>query len=433
MKKVGVKMRKKLKLLCFFATVLMFNIVNVSAKEITNIDDLKECLLVGGTCTLIGNIENSSDSIEINSSTDVTLDLNGYSMVNYNFVINAGKFTLDDSIGGGIVDTLAKKGFEVKNSSFIINNGKIIAAETAIRSENSQVTINAGEFIGKGFEENQYGTKGMSIYGGNTIINGGKFNALQDGNYSAAGLFVSPNAVTATNVTINGGHFYGADDGLHVEGGILEINDGTFEGDLYGIWLTNGYISENYVTIINNGEFKGGYTGIRIMGRNKSIITGGIYIGTQMGLYIQCANPISETCKDAILLKGGDYKSLSNGLGGTYPATAIFMDSDPDAPVKISDLLDDGYELSDNNILEKDGGQYGYYSYTESLNVSISNPNLNNFDNGSDEIISIPDDQKDEEIIENPKTGAFISITSLTGVAALSSYAIIRLKKKNKF
>ncbi len=41
--------------------------------------------------------------------------------------------------------------------------------------------------------------------------------------------------------------------------------------------------------------------------------------------------------------------------------------------------------------------------------------------------------KKDEEIIENPKTGAFISIAALTGVAALSAYSIVRLKRKNKF
>lgn len=40
---------------------------------------------------------------------------------------------------------------------------------------------------------------------------------------------------------------------------------------------------------------------------------------------------------------------------------------------------------------------------------------------------------KDEKIEENPKTGAFISIAALTGIATLSSYAIVRLKKKNKF
>lgn len=42
-------------------------------------------------------------------------------------------------------------------------------------------------------------------------------------------------------------------------------------------------------------------------------------------------------------------------------------------------------------------------------------------------------DSNKEEIIENPKTGAFISLSSLTFVAAVSTYAIVKLKKKNNF
>lgn len=428
-------MRKVFKVIMIFTMLLMFNILNVDAKEISNIDELKECLSVGGLCTLISNIENSSDSVEIISSTDVALDLNGYSIVNYNFVINAGKFTLDDSSGGGKIDTFAKNGFKVNSSSLIVNSGKIIASETAIYSTRSQVTINAGEFIGKGYEENKYGTEGMVILGGNVIINGGKFKAMQDSeNYGASGLIVSSNGGTP-NVTINDGYFYGVDQAIKVEGGILEINNGTFEGDRYGIWISNAYINENHITTINGGEFEGDSIGIRIIGNNKSVINGGIYTGSGRGMDIQCANPICENCKNSVLLSGGRFISLNTAVNSSYTSAAIFMNSDPYAPVKISDLLDDGYELSDNNLLEKDGGVYGYYSYTESLNISISNPNLNDFDNGSDESTSTPNDSKDDEIIENPKTGSNIGyISTLTIIlAVVSIISYIRIKKVSKF
>lgn len=42
-------------------------------------------------------------------------------------------------------------------------------------------------------------------------------------------------------------------------------------------------------------------------------------------------------------------------------------------------------------------------------------------------------DSNKEEIIENPKTGAFISLSSLTFVATVSTYVIVKLKKKNIF
>ena len=63
------------------------------------------------------------------------------------------------------------------------------------------------------------------------------------------------------------------------------------------------------------------------------------------------------------------------------------------------------------------------------------NPNLNDFDNGSNESTSTPNASKDDEIIENPKTGSNIGYIStlIIILAVVSIISYIRIKKVSKF
>lgn len=391
---------------------LFLGMINANAKDVMTYDELKNCLEQESVCTLEKSIENNLESIELTTTRDVTLDLNGNNIINYNFIVSSGNLTLNDSKGGGTINTTANYGIYVSEAGITINGGKIKSNSSAIYFDKSNAIINSGEFVGK-----VYVTRASNV-----VINGGIFRGLS----TMEALYGS-----SSTLIINDGDFIG-EYGLKYSGcGHLEIKGGNFEGKADGIWLSNSYTclnSENY-SLISGGNFKGKW-GARIEGNNTNVLAGGTFTGTQIGLKIECANPIHENCKNAVLLKGGKYITSNTESSWPYVSAAIFMNSDPDNPIKISDLLDDGYELSNKTLLEEDGGVYGYYSYTESQNVSIDNPNSNDFNNPNDKSETV---SKSE--VENPKTSdinliiiGMVTLIVLTGVIV----GVRRLKKLSK-
>ena len=340
---------------------------DVYAYDVNNIDSLRECISNQESCTLKGDVLNDSESIEFTINKKISFDLNGYSIENVNFKLDSADVVFGDSKTGGNVSTSANYAIYATNSILTIDNGIFNSDDAAIYSDKSKVTINNGKFNGK--------HTGMIVRrASNVLINNGEFTGREAKQYSI-GVGLSTNS---SELIIENGVFEGSEYGLNSSGcGNIQIKNGSYKGENGGIWLSNSIScadSENY-TIIEGGTFSG-KNGARIEGNNTNVISGGLYNGKQIGLLIQCANPVRETCKDSVLLKGGIYKSSNESSTWPFLASAIFMNSDSNNPVKIVDLLDNDYKLSNDTLLEKNGGNYGYYSYLESLDVSIDNPNM---------------------------------------------------------
>ena len=365
--------------LVFIIGIILLNLEflkDVYAYDVNNIDSLRECISNQEKCTLKSNILNNSESIEFTINKKISFDLNGYSIENVNFKLDGADVVFGDSKTGGNVSTSANYAIYATNSTLTIDNGIFNSDDAAIYSDKSKVTINNGKFNGK--------HTGMIVMrASNVLINNGEFTGREAKQYSI-GVGLSTNS---SELIIENGVFEGSEYGLNSGGcGNIQIKNGSYKGENGGIWLSNSIScadSENY-TIIEGGTFSG-KNGARIEGKNTNVISGGVYNGKQNGLLIQCANPVRETCKDSVLLKGGKYKSSNESSTWPFLASAIFMNSDSNNPVKIVDLLDNEYKLSNESLLEKDGGTYGYYSYLESLDVSIYNPNVKDDNSINDE------------------------------------------------
>lgn len=184
------KFFKKLAVLLSF--VLVFSAMPMSvfaATPVTTFDELKNAVAAGGEVVLGADIgvDGDWDSTKtITVTSDVTLDLNGYTLYGphingsekhfYAFSVSSGaKLTLIDSSAGQTGKIKCHySGIQTKGGTFVMNGGKIIAADAnmavAIVNYGGSVVINGGSV-----EAYHWGilTQGYWTTTATTEINGG--------------------------------------------------------------------------------------------------------------------------------------------------------------------------------------------------------------------------------------------------------------------
>ena len=224
--------------------------VMAMASEVTTAEELQTAVAAGGEVTLGDDI---TASITVKNGKPVTLNLNGHKLTN-----DADKDTIYVEMGGtliingtGTVDNVSHVCAAIFNNGTVILNGgtytRSLEAGTAASNSansNSWYTIcNHGD---------------MTVNAGVTVTNTGTYSSVFENgyyNYTDNPSDERSNFVQDTNhpypkLTINGGTFTGGKITIkNDDGGILEINNGTFTND----W--NRVVYNVNVATINGGSF----------------------------------------------------------------------------------------------------------------------------------------------------------------------------------
>ena len=157
------------------------------------------------TVTLIANV---TENVTIPADTTVTLDLNGKCLTNKNdhTIINYGTLTIQDSVGGGVVD--------------VVTHGKAALCNKGTINEISGGTFTRSKEAGTAKDGN-----GNSWY---TVYNAGTIEKITGGTFENKGTFSS--------MLINGWN----NPGPAVQGYIGTISGGTFTGGVITIKNDDG-------------------------------------------------------------------------------------------------------------------------------------------------------------------------------------------------
>lgn len=237
-------------LLAMSSTALAAGVCKIGNKTY---DTLQEAVndVAGGTVT--GDIILTADITEedvIISSGNITLDLNGHTITNQNdhtITVKIGA-TLTINGTGGTVDNITHEKAAIWNEGTVTLNGGSYTRS----QENGQSSSDAGE--------NSYYTLvnhgAMTINEGVSVRqNGGFSSMIENGYYSyssgdaTSGYIVDTNFPNPTLI-INGGNFSG---GLNTvkndDGGILTINEGTFQN------VSQAVVQNHNEATINGGTF----------------------------------------------------------------------------------------------------------------------------------------------------------------------------------
>lgn len=238
---------------------------------------------------------NVTDDVIVEKGTNLTIDLNGYTITNKtdtNTITNNGILIIKDSSAsksGRVDNTMHGKTalFNGENARVSLYGGtfeRSAEAGTTTANDNSYYTIkNLGN---------------MYIYDGVTVKNSGTFSsALTNGYY---------------NITTEQ-----KDKTAHAE---LIINGGTFEG---GLWTVKN--DDAAELTISGGTFKNNAAGV-VLNANVAYINGGTFTAAQDGVAATCRH-INETVnKGELTITGGTFES---------PVTNKYVEADKDGKITV--------------------------------------------------------------------------------------------------
>ena len=236
-------------------------------------------ITAGGTYTMEGGPYTGTITVEVEDGKDVIINITGNVTTNINAaLIKVAKGHV--TINGG---TATLKNTNTQNG--YIYPKALIALSGA--DENTTVEINGGTYI------KEAGPAAECSFGGvgTLTINSGTFETKTGG------------------AVVNNSSLY------QEVPAVMQIEEGTFIGQ-----TDDSYALENYgTTIINNGEFKSKYYGIKNSGRDL-YIHGGTVEGSRCAVY-------GAFCSSGqtITITGGDFKAAGTGVG-LSAAEALYTD-----------------------------------------------------------------------------------------------------------
>lgn len=235
--------------LALLMVAVMLPVMAMAAEvEVSDETSLKAAVAAGGEVTLGDDI---IASITVENGKPVTLNLNGHKLTN-----EAGKDTIYVEMGGtliingaGTVDNISHVHAAVFNNGTVTLNGG-----TYTRSEEKGTGNPNSDNGNSWYTICNHGV--MTVNAGATVKNKGTFSSVfENGYYSYTKNAEREGYVEGTNnaapkLTINGGTFEGGKITIkNDDGGILEINNGTFTN----AW--NRVVYNVNVATINGGSF----------------------------------------------------------------------------------------------------------------------------------------------------------------------------------
>lgn len=260
-------------------------------------------------------------TVEVPEGKDIALDLNGQAITVYKdkaagrslyAVNNYGTFTLIDSVGSG---SITARGIQnLGSGNMTVESGKIISCDAnggACIWNEANVVINGGMF-----ETVHVGSSGDNVgigclnNSGTALVTGGTFNDVNRRTYaiiSTGHIEITP--VEGKTVTVIGAH--GA---LAVDSGTAVVNGGSYSSsDYYGLYVSNDGMGEDPMTAavtVNNGTFIGKAYSVWIGSDYNNPVNSTIQING--GTYEKPINTQDNTRENAIIVYGGTFNA---GIG----------------------------------------------------------------------------------------------------------------------
>lgn len=331
--------------------------------------------VTSGTITLLDNM---TESVTIPTGKTVLLELNGKTLTNnagsHTITVTLGSnLTVQDSVGGGLVDNVSHACAAIlNNGTATLNGGKYDRSK-----ENGQNSENAGG--NSYYAIVNHGT--MTINDGVTVAQNGHFSSMIENGYqnynsgnASTGYVFGTNAANPS-LTINGGSFSG---GLNTvkndDGGKLEINGGRFSN-----------VSQAVVLNWNTATITGGDFTVTEPGVN-SVILNGFANGTlDMGkLEIEGGTFTSTTGAPVLTTMGGATHSGDiNISGGTLNGDIVLTDANTGGKLEISEtavINGDVINQKAASVTVTGGSVTGQVSNTGSGKITVTGGTFPNAD-----------------------------------------------------
>lgn len=292
----------------------------IGSTQYDSIQDAVDAAGKGDVVTLIGDVY-LTETVNVAEGKDITLDLNGKKITVYKdesagrslyAINNYGTFTLIDSVGNGSITARGIQNLE--NGNMTVESGKIIACDTnggACIWNEANVVINGGTFetLHVGSASDNYGV-GCLNNSGTALVTGGTFNDVNKRTYaiiSTGHIEITP--AEGKTVTVNGAH--GA---LAVDSGTAVVNGGSYTStDYYGLYVSNDGMGEDPMiaaVTVNDGTFKGASYSVWIGSDYNNPVNSTIEING--GTYEKPINTQENTRENAIIVYGGTFNA---GIG----------------------------------------------------------------------------------------------------------------------
>ena len=241
----------------------------------------------GGTVKLL---ENVTESVTIPADATITLDLNGKTLVNSavaqgstvpdgerkHTITNNGTLTIEDSVGGGVVDNVSHGRAAIYNNDTIaeIKGGKFTRSvdnstdATSAKGNSWYVVFNAES----GSIEKISGGEFLAVGNFSSLFrNSGTIGEISGGTFTQNGFIAFKNEGTVNK--ISGGTFSSRDEScIQNWGTIGEICGGTITAGRLGIWnfSSDKYSSPGKVGVISGGSISGTTAAIRLTDYDKT-------------------------------------------------------------------------------------------------------------------------------------------------------------------
>lgn len=292
----------------------------IGSTQYDSIQDAVDAAGKGDVVTLIGDVY-LTETVNVAEGKDITLDLNGKKITVYKdesagrslyAINNYGTFTLIDSVGNGSITARGIQNLE--NGNMTVESGKIIACDTnggACIWNEANVVINGGTFetLHVGTANDNVGI-GCLNNSGTALVTGGTFNDVNKRTYaiiSTGHIEITP--AEGKTVTVNGAH--GA---LAVDSGTAVVNGGSYTStDYYGLYVSNDGMGEDPMiaaVTVNDGTFKGASYSVWIGSDYNNPVNSTIEING--GTYENPINAQKNTRENAIIVYGGTFEA---GIG----------------------------------------------------------------------------------------------------------------------
>lgn len=292
----------------------------IGSTQYDSIQDAVDAAGKGDVVTLIGDVY-LTETVNVAEGKDITLDLNGKKITVYKdesagrslyAINNYGTFTLIDSVGNGSITARGIQNLE--NGNMTVESGKIIACDTnggACIWNEANVVINGGTFetLHVGSASDNYGV-GCLNNSGTALVTGGTFNDVNKRTYaiiSTGHIEITP--AEGKTVTVNGAH--GA---LAVDSGTAVVNGGSYTStDYYGLYVSNDGRGEDPMiaaVTVNDGTFIGKAYSVWIGSDYNDPVNSTIQING--GTYEKPINTQENTRENAIIVYGGTFNA---GIG----------------------------------------------------------------------------------------------------------------------
>ena len=263
------------------------NVAEVNGQGYSTLQAAINAVQTAGTVKLL---ENVTESVTIPAGTTITLDINGKTLVNSavaqdntvpdgerkHTITNNGTLTIEDSVGGGVVDNVSHGRAAIYNNDTIaeIKGGKFTRSvdnstdATSAKGNSWYVVFNAES----GSIEKISGGEFLAVGNFSSLFrNSGMIGEISGGTFTQNGFIAFKNEGTVNK--ISGGTFSSRDEScIQNWGTIGEICGGTITAGRLGIWnfSSDKYSSPGKVGVISGGSISGTTAAIRLTDYDKT-------------------------------------------------------------------------------------------------------------------------------------------------------------------